>query len=116
MNKHQTGKIGENIAKEYLQSIGYQFIASNFHTRFGEIDLIFKDGDILVFVEVKTRKGNQLIEIEETITPLKINRILKSAEIYIVQSDIQFAEIRVDAVFIKQTGNKNSIDHIRSFS
>jgi putative endonuclease len=116
MNSKQTGKNGELLAKNYLTSIGYQFIESNYHTRFGEIDLIFKDGEVLVLVEVKTRKGNQIFEIEETITPLKINRILKSAEIYIVQSDIQFSEIRVDAVFIKQSGKENSINHIRSFS
>ena len=51
----QTGRLGESTAREYLSEKGLKFLAANFRTKRGEIDLIFRDGDCLVFVEVKAR-------------------------------------------------------------
>lgn len=63
------GPIGEKIAQTHLEDLGYEFIEANFRTRFGEIDLIMKDREGLVFVEVKTRRqGNPIttnIELPE---------------------------------------------------
>ncbi len=122
VDKINLGRKGETIGKEYLVSRGYEFLASNYHTKFGEIDLIFKDEGCLVLVEVKTRRGDQLLEIERTINKIKIKKILKSAEIYISESGINFKEIRVDAIFIK-CGRKDKEDvddcfemkHIKGF-
>ncbi len=49
------GELGEQAAKRHLQQLGLKFLAANFHSEHGEIDLIFREGDCLVFVEVKTR-------------------------------------------------------------
>ena len=49
------GELGEQAAKRLLQQLGLKFLAANFHSEHGEIDLIFREGDCLVFVEVKTR-------------------------------------------------------------
>jgi putative endonuclease len=117
-NKVSLGKKGELLAKNHLISKGYVFLDENFYSRFGEIDLVFKDGDILVFVEVKTRNGKQLKDIVETVNKLKVNRILKSAEIYINQKRVDFKEMRIDAVFIekKKTDDRNfTIRHLESF-
>ena len=100
-DKMPLGKKGEALAKEYLNSLGYEFITANYRTKFGEIDLIFINDGVLIFVEVKTRRGKQIQNIEETINKVKIKKILKSAEIYISQSDIKFKEMRVDAIFVK---------------
>jgi putative endonuclease len=51
------GRLGERVARRYLRRLGYRFLAANFRSRRGEIDLIFRDRDCLVFVEVKTRSS-----------------------------------------------------------
>jgi putative endonuclease len=51
------GELGERAAKKHLQKLGLKFLAANFHSERGEIDLIFREGDCLVFVEVKTRSS-----------------------------------------------------------
>ncbi|MGZ5567725.1 MAG: YraN family protein, partial [Limisphaerales bacterium] len=51
------GRLGENAAKKYLRKQGLKFLTSNFKSKRGEIDLVFRDGDCLVFVEVKTRSS-----------------------------------------------------------
>jgi putative endonuclease len=53
------GELGERAAKKYLQRQGLKFLTANFRTPRGEIDLIFRDGDCLVFVEVKTRSSEE---------------------------------------------------------
>lgn len=58
INKRSYGKWGENKAKEYLLNIGYVLIAENWHNRFGEIDLIMLDNEVVVIVEVRTKSNN----------------------------------------------------------
>jgi putative endonuclease len=55
--RQQLGRLGEQLATEHLERLGYGIVARNHRTRFGEIDIIATDGDALVFVEVKTRRG-----------------------------------------------------------
>ena len=54
--RHQLGRRGEQLALAHLERLGYELVERNHRTRFGEIDLIVRDGDALVFVEVKTRR------------------------------------------------------------
>ncbi len=115
MTDHILGRNGEALAKQHLISQGYQYITSNYKTRYGEIDHIFKDGETLVFVEVKCRKGPQLMDIEATINQRKVKRILKSAEIYINNSEIKFEEMRIDAFFVEMKSKEPSFKHIKSF-
>jgi putative endonuclease len=55
--RHRLGALGEQLAAEHLERLGYDVVARNHRTRFGEIDLIAADDDTLVIVEVKTRRG-----------------------------------------------------------
>ena len=64
---NQLGPIGEDVARKYLEDKGLQFIEANFRTKFGEIDLIMKDDEGYVFVEVKTRTENNPISSNETL-------------------------------------------------
>ncbi len=107
--------MGESLARDYLESRGYSILHSNYRTRFGEIDLTFLDGNVLVFAEVKYRRGRQLQPIEESITKRKINRILKSAEIYMDRSKISCGEMRIDAILIEEKGQGPTIRHIKNF-
>ena len=70
------GKWGEQIAAKHLAGLGYQIISTNHRTPFGEIDIIAKMEDELVFVEVKTRSSNALGNPEGSVTPKKQQHIL----------------------------------------
>lgn len=91
------GKGFEDIACEYLTSLGYRILHRNFCCRGGEIDIIALDGDVLVFVEVKgtTTKLNPA----ERINYKKLQRIYKCAEEFLLKTPAQ--ECRVDAILVE---------------
>lgn len=111
--KQRQGQIAEKQAKKLLQNKGYSFITQNFHSRFGEIDLIFQDGQELVFVEVKQRENRGLIHPLEAITPQKLTKIQLTAQ-YFFQTHPQLPQFgRIDAVsVIVQKNQKPIIDHL----
>lgn len=78
-----TGKIGEDLAEKLLQEKGYAIIKRNFRTRYGEIDLICKEGDTLVFVEVKTKRGLDFGSPEDMYTRGKAERVKRMASVYL---------------------------------
>jgi putative endonuclease len=107
------GKHGEDLAKLHLEGLGYRFIAGNYRNRYGEIDLIFLDADVLVLVEVKIRRKEEAVSLEETISLSKIKKILKCAEIFIEGSVVEFKEMRIDAVLILEGSGAQRIDHYK---
>ncbi len=96
----KTGKSGEDLAEKFLLDKGYRIIERNFHTRFGEIDLIGYEGKTLVFVEVKTKIGHDFGEPEEMINKNKIGRVKRMAEIYLIENNLGEVICRVDVVGI----------------
>lgn len=100
MRKKSLGNLGENLALKHLKNKGYQFIERNFRWRFGEIDLILQDQDILVFVEVKTRFHPDFGNPEEAVTPWKIKSIIKTAEYFQYKNPSLPGSIRIDVVAI----------------
>jgi len=78
MNKRDFGERFEGVAKDYLLNKGYLFIESNYYTKYGEIDLVMKENDFIVFVEVKTLNPKKGFNIYESLTRNK-KRSLKSA-------------------------------------
>src|SRR5574344_362814 len=100
-NKRETGKIGEQIAQKFLIKNGYEIIETNKHfSKFCEIDIIAKEKDTIVFVEVKTRStdfcGNPL----EAITKKKYENIKIGAFSYIKDTKIKHKNFRIDAISI----------------
>lgn len=83
---YQQGKQGEHAARSYLEKQGLTFVAANFRCQRGEIDLIMKDGDTLVFVEVKKRKNDHFGSALESVTPRKQHKIRLAAEYFLQQS------------------------------
>ena len=55
--RHSLGRLGEQLAAEHLERLGYRVVARNYRTRFGELDLVVTDDEVLVFCEVKTRRA-----------------------------------------------------------
>jgi putative endonuclease len=95
MGAHQdVGKWGEMKACEYLQKKGFEVLSQNYRYQHAEIDIIAKQGNMLIFVEVKTRTGSGFGMPEEFVNYTKAKLILKAAENYIYStnwsSDIRF--------------------------
>lgn len=108
----KTGQIGERSAERELRRMGYQIITRNYRTRRGEIDLVAKDGDTLVFVEVKTRLGGAYGTPEEAITSKKQAHLVSAARSYLQETGADNAEWRSDVVIIqpgKATIHKNAV-------
>ena len=79
------GTWGEALAAEYLQKHGYKLAAHGYQCRFGEIDLIAWDGDILCFVEVKTRTNVAMALPREYVTPQKQHKLRATAMLYLAE-------------------------------
>ncbi len=93
----ERGRRAEERAAEFLRSLGYQIIARNYRWQGGEVDLIARDGDWLVFVEVKARSSRAYGLPEEAITPRKRRRLLRTAQRYLQQHPTDLP-VRFDVV------------------
>jgi len=82
-NNRVTGNKGEEIACKYLEKKSYKIEERNFRTRFGEIDIVCWDGQILVFVEVKTKIGHDFGEPEDMVSKSKLSQVQRMGEVYI---------------------------------
>ena len=106
MSRRQTvGSFGEALAVKLLVSKGYKIIAQNFRSKFGEIDIIAMDGDVLVFVEVKTRLGRKYGKPEEAVTPMKLSRIKKTIEYFLMLTKNKMMKQRIEVVALEFSGN-----------
>jgi putative endonuclease len=82
MKRRETGILGEKLAKDFLKKRGYRILEANYRCPEGEIDLIAKHKDCLVFVEVRTKKSQEFGSPEESITPTKKERLRAVASHY----------------------------------
>ena len=99
-NRKTLGDWGEQQAVEYLQKHGYAIIESNFRCRYGEIDIVAKEGPVWCFVEVRTRKSNRFGRGFESITAVKRIHITKTAVFFLNQRRLDDAPARFDVVSI----------------
>lgn len=111
MFKNKVGKKGEYIAAKFLEKKGYKVIAQNFRTKLGEIDIIAEKDDFLVFIEVKTRKSTRYGIPKEYVTKSKIERIFKTASIYLSEKKSWHKKIRFDVIGIILDGGDIKIEH-----
>ncbi len=98
------GRKSEKRAARYMASKGYRIIETNYHCRFGEIDIIARSGDTLVFCEVKARSNRTFGTALEGITGAKIKRIRKTAEHYLMTKKLKNTDCRFDAVTVDTSG------------
>ena len=98
--KH-VGCWGEKLAAKYLANCGYQIINHHFQTQDGEIDLIALDNQTLVFIEVKTRRSYRFGLAEESITPQKQIKLVKTTQSFMQKFIPNFkGQIRIDIIII----------------
>ncbi|MBE6705529.1 MAG: YraN family protein [Ruminococcaceae bacterium] len=107
MTNREKGDLGEDIAAEYLARLGYEILERNYTVKGGEIDIIAKDGDTLVFVEVKTRIGSDEPGAQ-AVDERKCAFLVNAAERFVLEKDETAAEMKarfdlVDISFPKRT-------------
>ena len=109
----QKGKQGEDIAKKYLQSLGYKIITTNWHySKKAEIDIVAEDNDILVFVEVKARSTLFFGHPFEAITQTKINKIRSAILSFLTKCEKKYTSYRLDCIAITDFENPK-IEHVK---
>lgn len=94
------GPAAEKLAAEFLQGNGLRLVESNFRCRFGEVDLILRDGDTIVFVEVRLRSNAAFGGAAASITPAKQEKVVRAAQWYL-QKTLSQAACRFDAVLLE---------------
>jgi putative endonuclease len=94
------GARAERAARRYLERRGQRVVCTNYRTRFGEIDLVMHDTDMLVFVEVRFRRRDDLIKPEETVDAAKRARLIAAAEIFIASRSCASTPCRFDVVSV----------------
>lgn len=99
------GQLGERLAAQYLAEQGYEILDRNWRSgATGEADLVARDGDCLVIVEVRTRRGKAYGTPEESVTPRKQARLVALAEAYAVQSGWT-GPLRIDVIGVHLSGD-----------
>lgn len=96
--RYQTGLMGEQAVEAFLTSQGFAILSRRFRYGRGEIDLVCRDGDYIVFVEVKTRPHGKAGDGLAAVTPDKQRRMLDAASGWLMQNQAFDAPVRFDAV------------------
>ena len=109
----EKGRTGEKLAAEFLAKQGVEIIERNYHTKFGEIDLIGFDKSTIIFIEVKLRNNDNFGTPVEAVTQTKLKRIYKSALLYISENESNY-DYRFDVIAISKD-NINRCYHLEWF-
>ncbi len=113
-NRRQTlGSWGEGVAAEFLEDQGYEVLARNVRTPYGEIDIIAQKDGFIAFIEVKTRASSSLGPPEISITPRKQEHMRSSAEHYARLNEIDHWQIDVIAI-VGVPGKKAEFTHFEN--
>lgn len=115
--RRKLGDQGEGHARRYLEARGLTFLAANWRCRDGELDLIMRDGDVLVFVEAKMRRGEAMGRAEDAVTPAQAARLLLAANSFLVEHPIWGDAIwRIDlvAITLGRSGAVERISHVEN--
>jgi putative endonuclease len=115
--RHDLGRAGERLAAEHLERLGYRIVARNHHTRWGELDLIACDGDVLVFCEVKSRRATSATPLE-ALVPSKQRQVRRMATAWLTErrGRLRPAALRFDAigVTLDLQGRLVALDHLEA--
>jgi putative endonuclease len=116
LRRKETGQRGERLAQKLLADKGYEIVTTNYRCTAGEIDIIARDGDCLVFVEVRTKTGTDFGYPEESITLTKQRHLVAVAAHYCLHHRFLPANRRIDvvAITIDQAEKPVRIEHIEN--
>ena len=108
---NELGKLGEELAADFLQKNGYDIIETNFVFQKAEIDIIAQKGNVLAVVEVKTRSSVDFGSPQDFVNPKKIKLLVKAIDDYVISNDLDL-EIRFDIVAVHKEGAAFVIEHL----
>ncbi len=117
MDRLEIGKTGEKYARNFLLAKGCKVLRENFHSRFGEVDIIAEEGKTLIFIEVKTRTSDKFGAAEEAVGKKKIGKISKTALHFLSEtSQKPYDDLRMDLIVVRLNGRYElkSIRHIKN--
>ena len=112
--RRRLGAFGERLAAAHLEAKGYRIRDRNYRCREGEIDIVAQDGETLVFVEVRTRRGDALGSPAESVTATKEARLVAAATAYVQALSQPPADQRIDVVAVQLSpdGRLLAVEHI----
>ena len=114
MNTNKSvGKYGEDRATDFLERLGYQVLERNWRCNSGEIDIVARDHDCLVFAEVKTRTRVGFGHPFEAITKTKMQRMRHLVGEWCRAHEIASVQVRLDAISVLLTGGRVHIEHLK---
>lgn len=105
------GKLGEEMAVEFLEKEGYEIIETNWRFQKAEVDIIAKKENILAIIEVKTRSSLNFGLPQEFVKPKKIQLLVKAVNEYVVRNDLE-VEVRFDIIAVHLEGKSLVIEHL----
>jgi putative endonuclease len=112
VNTKPLGRKGEDLAASHLRDLGWEIIERNYRTRLGEIDLVCRDHDTIVFVEVKTRTPTDFARPDQSVTQRKQAKLRRLVEYYLVAHRLESSDIRFDVLGITLGGRRPEFEHI----
>ena len=108
---NELGKLGEELAVEFLQKEGYEILETNWVFQKAELDIIARKGEILAAVEVKTRSSLDFGLPQEFVKPKKIQLLAKAINEYVISNDLD-VNVRFDVISIYKNGKNFEIEHL----
>lgn len=115
IQRRAVGAYGERLAERHLVAQGLVVLARNWRCAEGEVDLILRDGEDVVFCEVKTRRGDSFGTPAEAVGPVKVRRLRRLAALWLARSGVRPKEIRFDVVAVSpQPRGATTVEHVRA--
>jgi putative endonuclease len=113
VSKISDGKFGERAACIYLSTKGYEVLERNWHCRYGEIDIVARKNNRLVFVEVKMRSQSDVMEFQDLVGASKLGKLRSSIDMYLYSKQLCTAEWRLDGVYVIRDPEKLHFRHFQ---
>jgi len=110
-SRDSTGREGEKRAGQFLKKQGFRILDERFRTKFGELDLVCRKDRLIVFVEVRSRADENSPPPVESVTPKKISRVVKSAQVWLNEKRLQGMPLRFDLITVDMSVSPARISH-----
>jgi putative endonuclease len=112
--RRELGQRGEAVAEEFLRTHRYTIVARNYRCRLGEIDLVALDGPVIVFVEVRSRRGERMGTPLESVDGRKQARVARVAQQFCAAHGWTDRDARFDVIGIRFDADPPAVEHVRN--
>lgn len=109
---NELGKIGEQMAVDFLKKDGYSILETNWVFQKAEIDIVAQKGNVLAIVEVKTRSSIDFGLPQDFVNPKKIQLLVKAVNEYVILNNLD-VEVRFDIIAVSKRDNRFKIEHLQ---